>query len=50
LKNDVIIGDIFGHFLKFKWWHKLYWKAKGRLKMPMKKTKDFVCFEMLKES
>jgi hypothetical protein len=50
LKNDVIIGDIFGTLLKSKWWYKLYWKARGRLKMPMKKTKDFICFKMLKKS
>jgi hypothetical protein len=50
LKNDIIFGDTFGVLFQVQMiWHKLLWKARGMLEMPMKKTKSFVCFEMLKE-
>jgi hypothetical protein len=43
LKNDVIIWDTFGVFYEVQMiWHKLIWKARRRLEMPMKKTKCFI--------
>jgi hypothetical protein len=50
LKNDIIVEDTFGVFFQVQMiWHKLFWEAKGRLEMPMKKTKGFICFEILEE-
>jgi hypothetical protein len=50
LKNNVIIGDNFGVFFEIQMiWHKFILKARRRLEMPMKKTKCFICFEMLEE-
>jgi hypothetical protein len=50
LKNDVIVGDIFGVLFQVHMiWHKLFWEVKRRLKMPTKKIKSFICFEMLEE-
>jgi hypothetical protein len=50
LKNDIVVGDTFEVFFQVQMiWHKLFWEAKRRLKMPMKKTKGFICFEMLEE-
>jgi hypothetical protein len=50
LKNDEIVGDIFGVLCQVQMiWHKLLWKAKGGLKMPMQKIKIYTCFEMLEE-
>jgi hypothetical protein len=50
MKSDIIVGDTFGVFFEIKMiWHKLFWEARRRLKMPMKKTKGFICFEMLEE-
>jgi hypothetical protein len=49
LKNDVIVEDTFEVLFQVQMiWHKLFWKARGRLEMPMKKTKGFICFEMPK--
>jgi membrane protein CcdC involved in cytochrome C biogenesis len=49
LKNDVIVGDTFGVFFQVQMiWHKLF-RVKRRLEMPMKKTKNFICVEMLEE-
>jgi hypothetical protein len=47
LKIDIIVGDTFGIFFQVQMiWHKLFWEAKGRLKMHMKKTKHYykMCF------
>jgi hypothetical protein len=50
LKNDIIVGDIVGVFFQIQMiWHNLFWKAKWRLKMLMKKNKSFIYFEMLEE-
>jgi hypothetical protein len=50
MKSDVIVGDTFGVFFQVHMvWHKLFWEAKRSLEMPMKKTKSFIWFEMLKE-
>ncbi len=50
LKSDVIVGDTFGVLFEAQMtWHKLFWEAKRRLEMPMKKTKCFIYFEMLEE-
>jgi len=50
LKNHIIVGDTFGVFLQVQMiWYKLFWETKERLEMPMKKTKGFICFEMLEE-
>jgi len=39
LKNDIIFGDTFEVFFQVQMiWHKLLWKTRGRLKMPMKKN------------
>ncbi len=44
------IENTFGVFFQVQMMlHKLIWKARGRLKMPMKKIKSFICFEMLEE-
>jgi len=51
LKVDIIVGDIFGVFFQVQMIrHKFFWETRGRLEMPMKKTKAFMCFEMLKEA
>jgi hypothetical protein len=43
-------GDTFAVFFQVQMiWHKLLLKARRMLKMPMKKFKSFICFEMLGE-
>jgi hypothetical protein len=51
LKSDVIVGDTFGVFFQLQMtWHKLFWKVKGMLKMPMKENINFICFEMINDA
>jgi hypothetical protein len=49
LKCDVIVGDNFGVLFQVQNDMTQIVLARGRLKMPMKENKGFVCFEMLKE-
>jgi len=50
LKNDIIVGDIVGVLFQIQMiWHNLFWEAKWRLKMLMKKNKSFIYFEMLEK-
>ncbi len=50
LKSDIIVGDTFKVFFEIQMiWHTFFWETRGRLEMPMKKTKSFICFEILEE-
>jgi len=50
MKTGVIVGDTFWVFFQVQMtWHKLFWKVKGRLEMPMKKNICFICFGMIDE-
>jgi hypothetical protein len=44
------VGDTFGVLFPIQMiQHKLLWEGGRRLEMPMKKIKNFICFEMLEE-
>ncbi len=49
LKNDIIIEDIFTAFFQIQMiWQKLFWKVRKKmLKIFIKKTQNFICFETL---
>jgi hypothetical protein len=50
MKIDIIVGDTFWVFFQVQMtWHKLFWKVKGRLEMPLKKKISFICFRMIEE-
>ncbi len=43
LKNDETIGDTFEVGFQIQMiWHKLLWETKGKLEMPIEKTKSFI--------
>jgi hypothetical protein len=50
MKSGIIVGDTFGLVFQVQMtWHKLFWKVKGRLEMPMMKIIGCIWIEMIEE-
>jgi hypothetical protein len=45
----LLLGIFVGYFFKSNDMTQIDWESEGKLKMPIKKTKGFICFEMLEE-
>ncbi len=50
LKNDVIIGDIFGTLFKVQMMTQIVLKSQREAKDAHEKSKDFICVKMLEEN